>query len=81
MSFCRPMISSGRCMACRQTRQTDESDPVDYQRQRLKDTRDSHPSNGGFAGPSGEFYASLPTEDQLQAAYGLPSAKSRKIPR
>ena len=33
------------------------------------------PSNGGFVGPSGEFYATLPTEGQLQAAYGLPSAE------
>jgi hypothetical protein len=36
------------------------------------------PSNGGFAGPSGEFYATLPTEGQLQAAYGLPSAKKQE---
>ncbi len=36
------------------------------------------PSNGGFAGPSGEFYSTLPTEDQLQAAYGLPSAKKQE---
>jgi hypothetical protein len=36
------------------------------------------PSNGGFVGPSGEFYASLPTEGQLQAAYGLPSAQKQE---
>jgi len=36
------------------------------------------PSNGGFVGPSGEFYALLPTEGQLQAAYGLPSAKKQE---
>lgn len=36
------------------------------------------PSNGGFVGPSGEFYATLPTEGQLQAAYGLPSAQKQE---
>jgi hypothetical protein len=36
------------------------------------------PSNGGFIGPSGEFYATLPTEGQLQAAYGLPSAQKQE---
>jgi hypothetical protein len=36
------------------------------------------PSNGGFVGPSGEFYASLPTEGQLKAAYGLPTDKKQE---
>jgi len=30
-------------------------------------------SNGGYVGPSGEFYATLPSEQQLKAFYGLPS--------
>jgi hypothetical protein len=36
------------------------------------------PSNGGFVGPSGEFYSTLPTEGQLQAAYGMPSAQKQE---
>lgn len=36
------------------------------------------PSNGGFVGPSGEFYTSLPTEEQLKAAYGLPSENQQQ---
>lgn len=35
------------------------------------------PSNGGFVGPSGEFYTTLPSEEQLRAAYGLPSEKKQ----
>jgi hypothetical protein len=29
---------------------------------------------GGYTGPKGEYYASLPTEEQLKASYGLPCA-------
>jgi hypothetical protein len=36
------------------------------------------PSNGGFVGPSGEFYSTLPTEGQLRAAYGTPSVKKQE---
>ena len=31
---------------------------------------------GGYTGPKGEYYASLPTEEQLKASYGLPCAAS-----
>lgn len=34
-------------------------------------------SNGGYVGPSGEFYATLPTEQQLKAVYGLPSQSTK----
>jgi hypothetical protein len=36
------------------------------------------PSSGGFVGPSGEFYSSMPSEQQLKAVYGLPSQTSQK---
>jgi len=29
---------------------------------------------GGYTGPKGEYYASLPTEEQLKVSYGLPCA-------
>jgi hypothetical protein len=32
------------------------------------------PSGTGFVGPSGEFYPTMPTEDQLRAQYGLRSS-------
>ena len=34
------------------------------------------PSGAGFFGPTGEYYASMPTEEQLKALYGLPSNAS-----
>ncbi|MFA6185620.1 MAG: hypothetical protein WC770_00180 [Phycisphaerae bacterium] len=30
--------------------------------------------NGGYTGPKGEYYSSMPTEGQLKAVYGLPCA-------
>jgi hypothetical protein len=36
------------------------------------------PSSGGFVGPSGEFYSSMPSEQQLKAVYGLPSQATEK---
>lgn len=36
------------------------------------------PSSGGFVGPSGEFYSSMPSEQQLKAVYGLPSQTTEK---
>jgi hypothetical protein len=36
------------------------------------------PSNGGFVGPSGESYASMPSEQQLKAVYGTPSQSTQK---
>jgi hypothetical protein len=36
------------------------------------------PSSGGFVGPSGEFYSSMPSEQQLKAIYGLPSQTTQK---
>jgi hypothetical protein len=36
------------------------------------------PSNGGFVGPSGEFYSTLPTEQQLKAVYGTPVQNAPK---
>jgi hypothetical protein len=35
-------------------------------------------SSGGFVGPSGEFYSSMPSEQQLKAVYGLPSQTVQK---
>jgi hypothetical protein len=34
------------------------------------------PSGAGFFGPSGEYYTTMPTEEQLQALYGLHSKVS-----